>query len=286
MKSPDFLVLGHVTRDLMDGVGVPGGAAFYASLVAARLGRGVALVTRGAPEETLAVLAGVVEVVDLPSGVTTVFENIYHDGKRRQRIHSVAGSMGGEDVPASWRRCPVQMIAPVYREVEISLPLYYAESLVGICPQGWMRKRSADGRVSRIEWDGGDVLSHAHVMVLSEQDLPKKEIPKTWDAWPGILIITQAEKGAVARWGGQWHRVPAHPAQEVNPTGAGDVFASAFLVRYSETKDPAESALFASAAASIKVEHQGIGGIPTREQVQERRAKKTDLHVTPCGKPF
>jgi sugar/nucleoside kinase (ribokinase family) len=123
-------------------------------------------------------------------------------------------------------------------------------------------------------------------MVLSEEDLPKKALPAAWTAWPGILIITQSERGAVGRWHGQWNRIPAHPAWEVNPTGAGDVFTAAFLVRYSETRDPDESALFASAAASIKAEHGGIAGIPTREQVQERKVKYIDLRVTPCGKPF
>jgi len=283
--TPDFLVIGHVTLDIVKGGSAPGGAAFYASLAAVRLGRRVGLVTRGAPQGALTALEGV-EVVNLPSETATVFENIYKDGKRAQRIHSVAGHIDGGDVPKAWGGCPVQLIAPVYREVKASLPIGASDSLVGICPQGWMRERLPDGRVKPVEWDGGDILRCSHVMALSEEDLVERVLPKTWHEWPGILIITKGEQGSVGRWDGRWHRVPAYAAREVSPTGAGDVFAAAFLVRYSETRDPAESALFAAAAASVKVEHAGVGGIPTRERVQERRARHPDLRVTPCEKPF
>jgi 1D-myo-inositol 3-kinase len=282
----DFLVIGHVTRDLVGKGSVPGGAAFYTSLTAACLGRRAALVTRGAPHEAMAALEGAVQVVNLPSETTTVFENTYLGGRRSQVIHSVAPPIGDEDVPDEWRGCAVRLLATVYRDVEGGLLPGHHEGLVGLCPQGWMREKLADGRVKPVVWDGGDVLRHSHLMVLSQEDLPGKSLPKGWSQWPGILVITQGEQGAAGRWDGQWHRIPAYMAREMNPTGAGDVFAAAFLVRYSETKDAAESALFASAAASIKVEYEGIGGIPTRRQVQERRAKHRDLRVMPCERPF
>ena len=40
----------------------------------------------------------------------------------------------------------------------------------------------------------------------------------------------------------------------LDPTGAGDVFATAFLVRYQETGNPSEAAVFACCAASCVVE--------------------------------
>jgi sugar/nucleoside kinase (ribokinase family) len=64
--------------------------------------------------------------------------------------------------------------------------------------------------------------------------------------------------------------VPGFPAVEVDPTGAGDVFAAAFLVRLQETEDPVQAARFANAVASFCVEGPGVAGIPTREQVEER----------------
>jgi sugar/nucleoside kinase (ribokinase family) len=67
----------------------------------------------------------------------------------------------------------------------------------------------------------------------------------------------------------------------VDPTGAGDVFAAAFLVRYRETGDPFASALFASCAASLSVEAPGLEGVPTRARVEERFRQFPERRVRP-----
>ena len=65
-------------------------------------------------------------------------------------------------------------------------------------------------------------------------------------------------------------RVPAYQANEVDPTGAGDVFATAFFVRLHETGDAVQAARFANAAASFVVEGPGVSCIPSRAQVEWR----------------
>ena len=52
--------------------------------------------------------------------------------------------------------------------------------------------------------------------------------------------------------------------------GAGDVFASAYLIALSENKDPYEAARFANAVASYSVEARGLSSIPTRRQAEDR----------------
>jgi fructose-1-phosphate kinase PfkB-like protein len=56
------------------------------------------------------------------------------------------------------------------------------------------------------------------------------------------------------------------------PTGAGDVYSAAFLIKYFETGEPMLSGYFASAAASLLVE-KGVGGITDRGVVEERMGK-------------
>ena len=56
----------------------------------------------------------------------------------------------------------------------------------------------------------------------------------------------------------------------VDPTGAGDIFATAFLIRYSETNDIHQAAKFANAAASFCIEKKGITGIANREKILQR----------------
>ena len=85
------------------------------------------------------------------------------------------------------------------------------------------------------------------------------------------------------RHSGEWHSVPAYPAREIDPTGAGDVFTSAFLIRYFETRDAPAAALFASCAASLSVEGWGVGSIPTRAEIQCRMGRFPDLKVRPMS---
>jgi sugar/nucleoside kinase (ribokinase family) len=66
--------------------------------------------------------------------------------------------------------------------------------------------------------------------------------------------------------------VPGLPRPEVDPTGAGDVFAAAFLVGYHERGDPQEAAVFACCAASCAVEGVGATSLGDRAEVERRIA--------------
>jgi sugar/nucleoside kinase (ribokinase family) len=54
---------------------------------------------------------------------------------------------------------------------------------------------------------------------------------------------------------------------EVDPTGAGDVFAAAFFSRLFTTRDPWESARFATLLSAHSVTRPGLDGIPTPEEI-------------------
>jgi sugar/nucleoside kinase (ribokinase family) len=56
----------------------------------------------------------------------------------------------------------------------------------------------------------------------------------------------------------------------VDLTGAGDVFAAAFFVRYAEIDNPSEAARFAHAAAACAIEGQGTSAIADRRTVEGR----------------
>ncbi len=56
-------------------------------------------------------------------------------------------------------------------------------------------------------------------------------------------------------------KFPAPSVEEVNPTGAGDIFAAAFLVRLQQTKgNPWEAAEFATSIASATVKEMTLNG--------------------------
>jgi sugar/nucleoside kinase (ribokinase family) len=92
-----------------------------------------------------------------------------------------------------------------------------------------------------------------------------------------ILFFTLGYRGSRLWRNGRWQQVPAFPAREVDPTGAGDVFAAAFLARYLETDDVAQASLFAAAAAAVSVEAVGTAGIPSRAEVEERLRRQSEI---------
>jgi sugar/nucleoside kinase (ribokinase family) len=56
----------------------------------------------------------------------------------------------------------------------------------------------------------------------------------------------------------------------VDPTGAGDVFAAAFLCHLHASGNPREAADFANRVAACSVEKIGFASIPTRAEVVDR----------------
>jgi len=276
MAPPDFLVVGHLVQDKVAGGYSLGGTAAYASLTAHRLGLRTAILTRAAADLDLSSLPPDIEVHRLPSPQTTVFENVYSGGHRTQYVWARAEAIAAADVPPELAAARIVLLGPVVAEVEDEVARCFPRSLVGISAQGWLRTFAADGRVGQLsphQWQPRGLLRHSQALFVSEEDLPAAETEDTlarWTAQVPLLFFTLGYRGSRLWSGGHWQNVPAFPAREVDPTGAGDVFAAAFLARYLETDDVAQASLFAAAAAAVSVEAVGTAGVPTRAEVEAR----------------
>lgn len=136
-----------------------------------------------------------------------------------------------------------------------------------------MRRWQADGRVYHQAWEtAAAILPHLGVLVLSLEDIDydlRRLDP--FFQHISLIVVTEYRDGSTL-----YQRLPdgqirevkiPPPGDEVDPTGAGDIFATAFLIRFQETGDPVQSARFANITASFGVEHVGVAGIPDREQV-------------------
>ncbi|MBA7710223.1 Ribokinase [subsurface metagenome] len=136
-----------------------------------------------------------------------------------------------------------------------------------------MRTWDEKGEVHPKRWENfKDILPYADVVVFSEEDISDfgEGIIRDYIPIAKIVILTRGEKGSTLFFGGESYNISAFPTNEVEPTGAGDVFGSAFLVKYNETGDPIKAAQFASVTASFVVEKEGTEGIPILEQVLAR----------------
>jgi 1D-myo-inositol 3-kinase len=270
LPAVDFLVVGHLTKDIVPGGYRVGGTAAYAACTARRLGWRAGILTRAEAGLPLPDALASVAVHRLPSDRTTTFENRYLDGVRQQFVHAVAPPITSADVPPDWKEPAVVLLGPVAGEVDPSLAKAFPQARLGVTPQGWMRRWDGEGRVQPRRWDAArEVLPWVAALILSEEDLgDDREALANYIASVPVVVLTTGWRGATLYQGGQASAIPPRPAREVDPTGAGDVFAAAFLIRWQETGDPLAAARFANIAASFSVEGPGLTAIPTRAQVE------------------
>lgn len=266
----DFLAIGHVSKDLTPGGFRLGGSAAYAALTAQRLGLNAAVVTSASEDLDLTRLLPGVAVHTVPSPTTTVFENTYVAGARSQVVRAVAGPIGTEHIPEEWRRSPLVLLGPLVGEVDHLMARHFPGSIVAACLQGWLRRWDDQGRVRPAALDATDLLPHLSMAYVSVEDVADPGIFEVWKEMVPVLIVTMGRKGARLHVNGAWHHVESFPAREVDPTGAGDVFGAAYLVRRLETGDPLDATRFASCAASLCVEAHGLEGVPARAGVEAR----------------
>jgi len=278
--TPRLLAVGHVTGDVTPDGERLGGAVVYAARAAARLGWRAAIATSAGEDfEEAPELDGIRCFVNR-GPATTRFRNRYSpEGGREQELLARAAAVDPAVVQESWRSPEVLLLAPVADELRTGTARAFRAGLVGAAGQGWLRSIGPDGRrVVPREWEEPDQdLAGVSILFLSIEDVAGdvSRARARLDQVP-LVVLTLGPRGVELHDREGTRAIEAHPRPEVDPTGAGDVFAAAFLVRYHETRDPVEAASFACCVASFAVEAIGSSGLPDREQVERRRQEKGD----------
>lgn len=280
----DILLIGAVTRDILgpreENVFCQGGTVSFAAAVARGLGRRPSIITRASSPDDLSELPPDVDICLLPSDVTTTFANIYTDEGRTQYVYAAIEPIHARDIPPRLRTPRAVLLGPLVQEITPDVAASFRDdTLVAAVPQGWMRSWDETGLVRHVEWENADeILPHVDVLILSLEDI-NNEISRLfpWFEYVPLIILTEYRDGSTVfqrtpAGAVKMFRTPPRPAQEVDPTGAGDIFATAFLIRYQETGDPLIAARFANVAASMSVEAVGLSGIPSRGEVLDYMA--------------
>ena len=137
--NPDYLMLGHITSDLLpDGTTIPGGTSLYAARTAQRLDRRPAIVSAKA---TLpADWPTDVPVATVNHSSAPIFENRYTPNGRIQFLHGDALPLAASDIPSAWRGAPIVHFGPILAETPLSLVDAFPDALIGMTPQGMMRR--------------------------------------------------------------------------------------------------------------------------------------------------
>jgi len=287
-QLPDFLSIGHVTRDVHpDGSYALGGTVTFAALTAYRLGLAAAIVTCADPQLISELPAHLPDIAlhVRPSSETTTFANYYQEGFRTQYLHARSASLLASDVPEAWLSAPIVLLGPLAQELDpefVTLFPHHPGAIIAATPQGWLRRWDAEGRVWPTPWQAAEqVLPYLDVLILSHDDLlpfadgnrvEADAILTRWSMHVPLLVATDGRHGATLFRHGVTQRFPAFPVNEVDPTGAGDVFAASFLTHLHRHGDPEQAVTFANCVASFSIEQEGITGIPTLEMVEARLA--------------
>jgi len=171
-------------------------------------------------------------------------------------------------------RCDILVVAPAYHELAV-FPCI-AAPIAAAALQGLLRDTEGQRVVPhRDPWaQVGPFLRPGVFAFFSEEDTPEPgELAQRGAAAGVTVLLTRGPAGAEMYAAGGTRHVAAVPASVTDPTGAGDCFSAAFLVRYAETGDLDEAGRFAAAAGSLAVEATGLAGIPTREALEGRLRK-------------
>ena len=278
MPSPEFVAIGHLTLDRFGDAVRPGGAALFAAVTAHRLGLSAGILTSHGDDFPLELIPPQIEVVSVPAGDTTRFTHGKAGETRVMTVESLARPLGMQDVPEDWREASIVLLAPVIDEVDPLLAAAFPEATISAAAQGWLRARDGDGAVTSRPWAPPEFLfGRLQAVILSREDVAGQEdrIVELYQRIP-LGVVTADRDGALLFVNGERYEVRPRDAVEVDATGAGDVFAAAFLVHYHRGGDPWEAASAAACAGSLAVEGEGWSSLPDGQALEAALARYRD----------
>jgi len=246
-------LIGNLSRDLLSGKPPrTGGGSFHGARALQRLRVPARVVARCAVEDRAALVPPLVRlgtpVRYVPGAATATFAMSYDGDVREMHVESLGDTWLPGDLPD---------LPPAVRWVHVA-PLarsdFPAETLAALARR---RRVSLDGQglvrapeTGPLHLDANfdpDVLRHLWVLKLADEEaevigdvdrLPVKEI-----------VVTHGSRGSTVYFGGRREDIPAR-AIDADPTGAGDAFATAYVVGRNAGFGPAGAARRATAVVA------------------------------------
>lgn len=274
---PEFVAVGHVTHDLYGEDYVAGGCAYYGARVAHALGARTGLVSVVGSDFRCAAALDGLEVASERAGETTIFINTYRaDGVRVQHVRAQAPAVAPSSLPAGWASADVVFLAPVMGELDLaSWRRALSPRVLGIGVQGWIKEAAADGSVVPRRWEvDHELLRSVDAACISDDDHAQQPdlLERLISAVP-VVAFTHGKQGSEIYVRGKATRVGIYATSEVDPTGAGDVFSSAFFLALGRGASPVEAARVGAGAASIIVEARGGEAFPRMSEAVARSGR-------------
>ena len=272
-QAIDYLLIGHLTVDLVPGGRMLGGTISYAAPTLAAFGHKVGIVTSAASDEPLLrQLEPYGQLAFVPSADSLTYENVYsHDG-RQQYVRATAQNLCYADIPPAWLDAPYAHLGPLAAEINpLELAEALPESTVMLTLQGMMRRWDEDGLVKFQPWFDRRALELIDIIVYSQEDIV--EYPQLTDHLRGIckhVIVTNGRYGGTYYHDGSALHYDSLPVQPHDLTGAGDVFAASLLGALPRLDgDVARAVQVAGRLAAYSVTRAGINSAPSLAEIDK-----------------
>jgi len=269
-------LIGNPTHDTLSinkkTVQALGGTVWYAAMFLAGLGRRVAVVGIGDDNIKRRLARGGVDVRYFSdAGPVTRFENTYSAGIRKQKAWP-GGDIQRADVPQAAFDATGLLVGPVLQEVDPAILRAPRSGCLMLDAQGFLRQLSTAGDVIlRMTPEAEPALRHCDILKVDAREAAV--ITSTADGetagrvlhrmGPRMVIITSGADGALFYDGVRFTQITAPEVDVVDPTGAGDVFSAAFLVRYIASGDLFAAGRFAVTAAALSTRGLGASALPS-----------------------
>lgn len=292
-----FIAVGHIVND-EEPYDHLGGGVSYSAIAASRLGYPAHIITKCPKDHPyIADLKRMgVTVHVLPSSLSTItsFRNTYDKrGRRKQQVTQVQEHITAKDFPAFPKEILSQatiLIAPVVGEVSMDLyPLLAQYGTVAVTPQGYFRHIDARGTVTQKKWSGfSEGLQYAKITVLSDEDMTLGgEIDiETLNAITSVCQIVVLTKGSLGADLYEDGKITLHAGsyklednEIVDFTGAGDTYATAFIMEISKGLSIHQATTSAAFFAALKIQGItgiGIDSIPTQNLIRKYISEHKD----------
>jgi len=258
-----ILVVGHYCHDTLFGNAgthrTVGGTAAYASAILEALGESYEVVAKVGVDFLYAGLVSRPAIV-VP-GPTTSFIDDYRGAERLERVDAVTPPIEPDDLRGTWE---VGLAGAVAGEVppRTLQRLRRISKIVVADAQSILREISPRGEVF-LRPAPEEVLSLIDVVKASHREAEVLDVRALQGKM--TVVVTDGKEGCTVLRGSARFHVPAYPAREKDPTGAGDCFLAGFAAALARGL-PLESATRVGAWCGARaVEHIGLPRLTPQE---------------------
>jgi sugar/nucleoside kinase (ribokinase family) len=253
--------IGNLSLDVVDGDPPrPGGAVLYSAATLARLGADACVGAACAARDRGALVAPL-EELGLPitwhaSSSTASYAFRYDGDRRLMRQDAVGDAWSPADALAAVGAAAWVHVGALVRSD------FPEDTLAALAKDGRKLLVDAQGLVRtpdlgelRTNAEIGGALRHVSILKLNDEEAETLAGSSEPEALRALripeIVLTLGSEGSCVVTAAAVERIPAEPvAADVDPTGAGDTYAAAYIVARSRGADPVEAARAATEEAA------------------------------------